>query len=175
MVELGKCLKKLPDSPSPPADTRTATGPPLAAATPVDNRDGFLAINVTPWAEVHIDGAFIDKTPIGRPIRLGTGFHRLKLVYEGLAAYEQNIEINPGRVRALAVDLKNYTATLNIQVAPWGRIAVDGTDKGITPLRPITVLTGTHRITVTNPNYPPKEETVDFRPNKIVSKSFSFP
>ena len=50
---------------------------------------------------------------------------------------------------------------VRVVVRPWGRIAVDGQERGMTPLAaPLQVSAGSHRITIENDYYEPVERTV---------------
>jgi hypothetical protein len=161
-----------PAKPLPRETTRT-----VAVSTPIiKTGDGYLQITVNPWAEIYIDGADVGRTPISQPLKLASGVHSLKLIYEEQSIYEETLTIQAGQTDTLAVDLKDYIAYLSIQVSPWGKVYIDGSFKGETPFaQPIVVPRGEHKITVTHPEYPPKEETIHFRPKEVVYKTIHFP
>ncbi|MCK4667140.1 PEGA domain-containing protein [Candidatus Dependentiae bacterium] len=66
-------------------------------AAPVSSK-GFLKITVSPWAKLYIDGNYIDTTPIGKPIPLSEGTHKIKLENPGRKIHEEEIEIKSGEI-----------------------------------------------------------------------------
>jgi tRNA A-37 threonylcarbamoyl transferase component Bud32 len=68
-------------------------------------------------------------------------------------------EVPPAPVMmAAAAPERGY---LRVVVRPWGRIAVDGAERGVTPMaRPLAVTAGQHRITIENDYFEPIEREV---------------
>jgi serine/threonine-protein kinase len=64
---------------------------------------GSLRVLARPWAEVYVDGALIDTTPIGRPIELTPGRHYVTLKHPSAADEERAIDVLPGQ--AVTVDV----------------------------------------------------------------------
>ncbi len=67
--------------------------------------EGMLKLTVKPWADVYIDGKFIETTPIAEPIKLPTGKHILKLVNPNFKVYEETIEIPVNKMLKKTVEL----------------------------------------------------------------------
>ncbi|GAC1352495.1 MAG: hypothetical protein NVSMB1_15910 [Polyangiales bacterium] len=65
---------------------------------------GYLRLNVRPWAEVFIDGARIDITPIARPLRVRSGRHLLTLIHPQKTE-KRVVEVPLGQTVALDVVL----------------------------------------------------------------------
>jgi|GEM_PF-643250 len=68
--------------------------------------DGYLKLTVKPWADVYIDGKFLETTPIGAPIKLSGGRHMLKLINPSFKPYEQEIVIPPGKMLKKHIELE---------------------------------------------------------------------
>jgi eukaryotic-like serine/threonine-protein kinase len=57
---------------------------------------------------------------------------------------------------------------LRVVVRPWGRISIDGQERGMTPLAaPLSVTAGRHRVTVENDYYEPVERQVTVPPGDV--------
>jgi eukaryotic-like serine/threonine-protein kinase len=73
----------------------------------------------------------------------------------------------PAPVVAPAPPERGY---MRVVVRPWGRIAVDGVQRGMTPLgRPLAVPAGRHRITISNDYFEPIEREVTVPPGDETS------
>lgn len=68
--------------------------------------DGYLKLTVKPWADVYIDGRFLETTPIGAPIKLPAGPHILKLINPSFEQFEQEIVILPGKMLKKHIELE---------------------------------------------------------------------
>jgi serine/threonine-protein kinase len=58
---------------------------------------GYLRINVWPWARVFVDGVYIDTSPFMRAIPLTPGLHRVELRNEYYEDERREVEIRPER------------------------------------------------------------------------------
>ncbi len=56
----------------------------------------YLLVDVRPWAEVYLDGKFIDNTPLTRPIVLSPGEHLLELKNPYFETVRKSIFLNAG-------------------------------------------------------------------------------
>ena len=83
------------ETPSPP--TPSASAAPLAET-------GMLAIVVSPWADVEVDGASVGQTPL-RPLALATGIHSVLLSHPDFQPYPRRVTIRAGETFRLHVDL----------------------------------------------------------------------
>lgn len=58
---------------------------------------GFLTLQVVPWAEVYINGKYIETTPFKDPLQVTAGKLELKLVNPNFATWADSIEIEAGQ------------------------------------------------------------------------------
>lgn len=146
-----------PPEVSPPAEQPPAPAPseenppdkPVAAPTPGANA-GALAVSSNVRANVYLDGRMVGKTPLRLP-DVPRGDHRLRVVYrvpEGTAVKELVVPVMAGVLTDRKVNFGR--GRLNVRVAPWAEVKVDGRRVGITPLKPISLLEGEHEVTLAN-------------------------
>jgi class 3 adenylate cyclase len=71
-----------------------------------------------------------------------------------------------GRLLA-AIDAE--AAKLELAITPWGKILIDGQERGVSPpLRTVAIAPGSHTIVVRNANFPPHVEQVVVKPGESV-------
>ncbi len=56
----------------------------------------YLSVSVRPWADIYIDGKYIDSTPLKRPIALDGGTHEIELKNPYYRTYRQLVRATPG-------------------------------------------------------------------------------
>jgi serine/threonine-protein kinase len=61
------------------------------------------------------------------------------------------------------------TGVLQFRILPWADVTLDGTPLGTTPLRPVTVEAGEHRVVLTHPGYKPLQKTVVVRADETTT------
>lgn len=61
-------------------------------------QEGFLALQVSPWARVFINGRFYETTPLEKPIALAPGRYQVELIHEAYQTWRDSIEITPGQI-----------------------------------------------------------------------------
>jgi len=66
---------------------------------------GFLELQVSPWAEVYINGVYQETTPLGKPLSLRAGKHELRLVNPNFSAWTDSIEIKAGQTHTKQISL----------------------------------------------------------------------
>jgi hypothetical protein len=64
---------------------------------------GAVRVLARPWADVHVDGALVDTTPVGRPLALSPGRHDLRFVHPAAPDELRTIDVRPGET--LVVDV----------------------------------------------------------------------
>jgi serine/threonine protein kinase len=70
-------------------------------------RAGFLVCRVHPWADVYVDEQYKDTTPLGKPIILSAGLHRLRLHNSSCIDTMQVVTIAPRDTVSIDISLKS--------------------------------------------------------------------
>jgi len=65
----------------------------------------FLSLAVYPWAEVYIDGEYIDETPIPEPLVLKPGQHLLQLRHPDYSSWQRSVMFTPGDTVSMKVKM----------------------------------------------------------------------
>ena len=152
-------------SPAPPVVEAPA---PRAAATlpePAPPKQGGMRlqspIELTVLQGDRVLGSTAD------PIFLSVGTHQVQLVNNALGfKATQSVTIRGGQIGTQRVDIPNGRLNLNAQ--PWARVAVDGVDKGETPLANVAVPIGDHEIVFRHPQLGEKRERVTVRADSVI-------
>jgi serine/threonine-protein kinase len=79
-----------------------AQGAPLLLAP---EGAGALRVVATPWAEVKVDGQYVDTTPFARPIPLAPGKHWITLRHPDAPEERRELTIAPGETAILDVTM----------------------------------------------------------------------
>jgi serine/threonine-protein kinase len=80
-------------------------GAPKPQAVPkAGDEPGAIRVLARPWAEVHLDGARVDVTPIGRPIPVPPGRH--ELVFRHPVAPEERREVHVATGQTVTVEVR---------------------------------------------------------------------
>jgi serine/threonine-protein kinase len=67
------------------------------------------------------------------------------------------------------------SATLELAIAPWGEVFVDGVRQGVTPpLRELKLQPGKHTILIVNQTFTPYSQTIDVQPNGTHKIKYKF-
>ncbi len=83
--------------------------PPIATtADPqgIVRQPARLRVLAQPWAEVYIDGKLVDVTPVGRPIEVRPGAHKVLFKHPNAPDERRSIEIIAGQTMVLDVTMK---------------------------------------------------------------------
>ncbi len=67
---------------------------------------GFLNVLVDPWADVYVDGQFVDTTPFSRPLRLSEGDHLIELKNPYFQSVARPIKMTSGTRETLRQTLQ---------------------------------------------------------------------
>jgi len=121
---------------------------------------GYLHLAVSPWAEVYIDGRFIDRTPLPNVLRLEAGSRQLMLRHPNRLDFVQEINIMPDETLRLAVKMPEAWGYLRLTVEPWAEVFLDGRSLGVTPLEDLKVSIGEHELRLKGPGGREWKETV---------------
>ena len=66
----------------------------------------YLRVVAYPWAQVIVDGQFVDTTPFARPIPLGAGTHYVRVEHPNAPAERRTVRLAPGETLLIDVSLK---------------------------------------------------------------------
>ncbi len=128
---------------------------------PAAREPGYLALAVTPWAEVYVDGRLVDRTPLSGPMKLEAGRRQLLLRHPNRLDYAREVEIKPGDTLRLEVAMPRAWGYLAVTAVPWARVFVDGEQAGTTPLaNPLKLSIGQHEVRLEGPGGSQWRETV---------------
>jgi serine/threonine-protein kinase len=83
-----------------PPEGRAAGAQPLELAPA---SAGYLRVLATPWAQVRIDGQYVDVTPFARAIPLPPGRHFVTLEHPDAPVEKRTVDIAPGETRTIDV------------------------------------------------------------------------
>lgn len=117
---------------------------------------GQLLVNVSPYAEVYIDGERVGVTPFNKPLVYQEGEHTIKLVHPDYPVYSGVVNIQQGETTRFRVSLESTIGYIRCRVAPWGNVYVNEDFKGTTPLPEkelIRVAPGPVRLVIKHPSY----------------------
>ncbi len=125
-----------------PAHTPAALVPD---ATPTAVAEGSVLVHTTPWTAIYLDGRHLGDSPTR--LSLPAGSYRLTLRNPEQGIEQQlRIELKAGEELKLRRDFT--PGEVVVLVHPWGKVFVDGKLRGTTPLSPLKLSPGPHRIEV---------------------------
>jgi serine/threonine-protein kinase len=81
-------------------------GPTASASTDPTGPPGALKVVAWPWAEIYIDGAYVDTTPVARSFSLSPGVHEVTLKNPHFHNVTKRVLIESARPQKLKVTLK---------------------------------------------------------------------
>jgi serine/threonine-protein kinase len=81
-------------------------GPTVSASTDPTGPPGALKVVAWPWAEIYIDGAYVDTTPVARSFSLSPGVHQVTLKNPHFHNVTKRVLIESARPQKLKVTLK---------------------------------------------------------------------
>jgi len=130
---------------------------------------GWLKVSAVPWAGVYIDDKFIDRTPIGKPIKIASGKHIVIFKHPGRGEVVKTVYLNRGETLKVNVILEY--GYLKVVVNPWGYIYIDGKKVAETPIaNPIPSIPGVHNLLVVNPGYREWREKINIPRGETLEK-----
>jgi hypothetical protein len=126
-----------------------------AAAGPVS---GWLTVKSPFTLEIREEGQLLGTTDADR-LMLAAGNHDLLLVSETMG-YRSTRKVNvvPGKVTALSVELPN--GTVNLNATPWAEVWVDGQRVGETPIGNLSMPIGPHEVVFRHPQFGEKRHAI---------------
>lgn len=128
---------------------------------PLELAPGYLQLTVSPWAEVFIDGRFVDRTPLAIPLSLEPGRRQLLLRHPNRLEYIQDLSIASRETLRLTVRMPEAWGYLRLTVNPWAEVFIDGQSMGTTPLaEDLKLSIGEHELKLRGPDGREQRETI---------------
>lgn len=78
---------------------------PSPRSYPPGAASGNVRVLATPWADVFVDGAQVDTTPVGRPLRLAPGKHEISFRHPRAPEQRRTVDLAPGATITLDVQM----------------------------------------------------------------------
>jgi hypothetical protein len=128
---------------------------PVAGGGPVS---GWVTIKAPFAVEVHEQGRMLGTSETER-LMMAAGRHELELVNDTLGyRVTRAVQVQPGKVVSLAVDLPQGVVHLN--ATPWAEVWIDGAKVGDTPIGNLAVAIGSHEVVFRHPQLGEKRHAI---------------
>jgi hypothetical protein len=135
--------------------TASLVVPMNAASGPVS---GWVAVKAPFTLDIYEQGRLLGTTDTDR-IMLASGRHDLELVNAALGYKSTRVvQVPPGKVAALPVDLPN--GVVNVNATPWAEVWIDGQRVGETPIGNLSIAIGPHEVVFKHPQFGEKRQAV---------------
>uniref|UniRef100_A0A7C4U6P9 Serine/threonine protein kinase n=1 Tax=candidate division WOR-3 bacterium TaxID=2052148 RepID=A0A7C4U6P9_UNCW3 len=112
---------------------------------------GYVFFDIKGIGDIFIDGEFFVNTPFIDKIKMKSGEHTISIKSKEGFVIERKIVVKSDTIVNIYENISS--SFLKLRVEPWGYVFIDGENKGMTPLTPIKLTPGKHRLTITNPKY----------------------
>ena len=110
---------------------------------------GWVSVSTPVEVQLFEDGRLIGTSQSDR-IMVAAGRHEIAIVNDTLGySGTQTVQVAPGRVVPLAIELPKGTIALN--AVPWAEVWIDGERVGETPIGNLPLVIGPHEIIFRNP------------------------
>jgi hypothetical protein len=160
-------------APPPPPPAPPEAPPALAAED-----KALLSVNAKPWARVLLDGEDVGVTPL----RLSVNAGRYEMVLVDRGEHERKkiaVRVAPGERRSVAHNFNRdrvaersaelaETGELDVRAFPYATIYVGEERLGTTPMRPLRLKVGRHKIRLENPTLGTHERVVQVERGKTL-------
>jgi len=87
---------KNPDFPPIVREVKVEPGQKQRVSVNLWDYVGVIRLNVRPWADIYIDGKYVDRTPVSKPILVPLGWHDVRLVNEFFKTWQDTLVFNRG-------------------------------------------------------------------------------
>jgi hypothetical protein len=123
-----------------------------------------------PTARVSLDGEDLGEAPLTREVKAGK--HRLEATAPGLVKAVQEVDVRPGEVTSVTLNLQEATARSQAGVRVVANVAgaqvrIDGGEPLPAPLERSDLKPGTHFVSVGAPGYASWDKTVTLKPGEV--------
>jgi hypothetical protein len=138
--------------------TASLVAPVTSAAAASGPVSGWLTVKAPVALEIREDGQLLGTTDSER-VMLASGRHDLLLVSETMNyRVTRSVQVTPGKVTTLTVDLPN--GVVNLNAVPWAEVWVDGQRVGETPIGNLQVPIGPHEVIFRHPQFGEKRHAI---------------
>jgi hypothetical protein len=139
-----------------------------AAPGPVS---GWVSLKSPVTIEIRENGRLVGTSDTDK-IMMAAGRHDVVLANDTLGYHaSRSIQVPPGKVAPIAVDLPQ--GTININAAPWADVFIDGRHVGETPIGNLPLAIGPHEVVFRHPQLGEKREAISVTLNAPVRLSVS--
>jgi len=131
---------------------------PMGGAATAGPVSGWVSVKAPFTMEIREAGQLLGSSDAER-IMMAAGRHELELVSETLGYRASRVvQVLPGKVAAIAVDLPQ--GVMNLNASPWAEVWIDGQRVGETPIGNLSVPIGPHEIVFRHPQLGEKRQAV---------------
>lgn len=135
----------------------------------------WLFVYCNPWADIYIDDAFQETTPLSERIPIAAGAHQIQLRNPNFETFIINVLLNENQCDTIRATLKPVAGYLKLNVLPWAKIYIDDAYLGETPQAdPLSLPAGRHILRLTNPELGSIIDTVIIQKGQVLEKSVRF-
>jgi hypothetical protein len=126
-----------------------------ASAGPVS---GWITVKAPVTIELREGGRLVGTSDADK-IMMAAGRHDVELANQTLGYHStRTIQVPPGKVTAIAVDLPQ--GTINVNASPWAEVFIDGRRVGETPIGNLSLPIGPHEVLFRHPQLGEKRQAV---------------
>ena len=153
------------------AGTTASLVAPVNAAAAEGPVSGWISVRAPFTLEIREDGQLLGTTDSDR-LMMAAGKHTIELVNRTLAYREtRTVQVAPGKVAALTVDLPK--GVVNLNATPWAEVWIDGRRVGDTPIGNLEVPIGPHEVLFRHPELGEKRHAISVTTAEPVRLSVS--
>jgi serine/threonine protein kinase len=129
-----------------------------AATTAEGPVSGWVQVKAPFTIEIYEQGRLLGTTDTDR-IMMAAGRHEIEFVNNALGyRATRTVQVLPGKVLPLPVELPN--GTVNLNASPWAEVWIDGKRVGETPIGNLAVAIGPHEVVFKHPEYGEKRHAI---------------
>jgi hypothetical protein len=131
---------------------------PIGAAATAGPVSGWISVKAPFTLEIREQGRLLGTTDADR-LMVAAGRHELDFVSESLGFRASRVvQVAPGKVAALALDLPQ--GVINLNAAPWAEVWIDGRRVGDTPIGNLSIAIGPHEVVFKHPQFGEKRHAI---------------
>ena len=120
-----------------------------------------VTIEITPpGASISVDGRVVGQSPLGKPVAIAAGSHKLEVTADGYEPQKRDLLVTAGVPIRISLELKAIPKTGKVRInsrVPGAIVSVDGKAIGPAPVE-VELDAGGHRLEVVADNYQTKRE-----------------